>query len=569
MEVRKMKTLELEPLEKKWTVLMVEKEYDEPLWEHDEVLFPRLPKALEVIRTPSAAFREFLWELLTKEKPDFVTEERGRRSEREFYEENPIAQICSEKGIPLYPADVDENARYYLEGKVSELKEKRDEILKVLARKKKSEKLSPQQFEYLKAYVQYLHQELEEEMRKAEFEVREAWITMGILERARKVEKDEVLVVHLSSPRHIEGVAKLLRSMGANLIHVKLEKKALPNLKMNFPPTRLGRDLELPGFEVTPAVRIVEREEMPFLLFFLDTEPHVSPFDISLAYDVGFDAVIPYAGVKAEDARNIVQDALFSRGPKGVKRSTFLIGGKSLEEAEKILKVVKESMFPPFETSVVIDPHGAYTTSAALVAKIEEGVKKLGMVSEGLKAVVLAGTGPVGMASATLLGRLGFQVYLTSRKEERARKSAQEILERWGVKVEGIQVDDQEKTFELLRDAYVVVASGAPGVELVSEQTLERLEGSEKIMADVNAVPPSGIAGLRPDYDLQEFRPRIFGIGALAVGKLKNKTEKEILTRAKTMGKGVYDLDYAFKTARELLRERKREMKLAPLQIAY
>ncbi len=564
-----MKTLELEPLDKRWTVLMVEKEYDEPLWELDEVLFPRLPKALEVIRTPSVAFREFLWELLTRERPDFVTDEKGRRSDREFYEENPVALICKEKGIPLYPADVDENARYHLEGKANELRGKRDEILRVLARKRRGEKLSPQQLEYLKAYAQYLHQELEEEVRKAEFEVREAWITMGILERARKAGKEGVLVVHLSSPRHVEGVARLLRSMGANLTHVKLEKRALPNLRMNFPPTRLGRDLQLPGFEVVPTVRAVGKEELPSLLFFLDTEPHASPFDISLAYDVGFDAVIPYAGVKPEDARNIVQDALFSRGPKGVKYSTFLIGGRSLEEAEEILRVVRENMFHPFETSVVIDPHGAYTTSAALVAKVEEGTRKLGMAGEGLKAVVLAGTGPVGMASAALLGRLGFRVYLTSRKEERARRSAQVILERWGVRVEGAQVDDQEKTFEILRDASVVVASGAPGVELISGQTLERLEGGYRIMADINAVPPGGIAGLKPDCDLVEFRPGIFGIGALAVGRLKNRVEKEILTRARTTGKGVYDLDCAFRTARELLAERGREIKLAPLQITY
>jgi hypothetical protein len=214
-----------------------------------------------------------------------------------------------------------------------------------------------------------------------EFEVREAWITMGILERARKLEKDGLLVLHLTSPRHVEGVAKLLRAMGATLTHVKLEKRALPNLSLKFPPTRLGRDLELPGFEVVPQVRTMG-EEIPFLLFFLDTEPHVSPFDLSLAYDVGFNAVIPYGGVNKEIAKGIVQDALFCRGPKGVRRSSFLIGGKSLEEAEEILRVVKENMFPPFETSVVIDPHGAYTTSAALAAKVEEGRGKLGVRRE-------------------------------------------------------------------------------------------------------------------------------------------------------------------------------------------
>jgi len=566
LEVRKMKTLELEPLAKRWTVVMVEKEYDEPLWDHDEVLFPRLPPSLRVIRTPTVAFKEFLWELLTREKPDLVTEERGRRTDREFYEENPVAQICAEKGIPLYPADVDENARYYLEGRVNELKEKRDEVLRVLARKGK--RLSLQQLEYLRTYAQYLHQELEEEVRKVEFEVREAWITMGILERARKTEKDGVLVMHLTSPRHVEGVAKMLRAMGATITHVKLEKRALPNLNLKFPPTRLGRDLELPGFEVVPQVRAMGGEEMPFLLFFLDTEPHVSPFDISLAYDVGFNAVVPYGGVTRETARGIVQDALFCRGPKGVKRSSFLIGGKSLEEAEEILRVVRESMSPPFETSVVIDPHGAYTTAAALVAKLEAGSKKLGV--RGREAVILAGTGPVGKASAHLLAGLGFRVRLTSRKEERARESAREIRERWGTEVEGIRVADQGEALQALRGSSVVVASGAPGVELVSEETLRELEGKEPmIMADLNAVPPTGIAGLRPDHDLEEFRPGIFGMGALAVGKLKNGVEKEILRRARLEGRGIYDLDYAFKTARELLGAEREGIKLAPLVLSY
>jgi methylene-tetrahydromethanopterin dehydrogenase len=184
--------------------------------------------------------------------------------------------------------------------------------------------------------------------------------------------------------------------------------------------------------------------------------------------------------------------------------------------------------------------------------------------------VILAGTGPVGKASAHLLAGLGFRVRLTSRKEERARESAREIRERWGTEVEGIRVADQGEALQALRGSSVVVASGAPGVELVSEETLRELEGKEPmIMADLNAVPPTGIAGLRPDHDLEEFRPGIFGMGALAVGKLKNGVEKEILRRARLEGRGIYDLDYAFKTARELLGAEREGIKLAPLVLSY
>ena len=40
--------------------------------------------------------------------------------------------------------------------------------------------------------------------------------------------------------------------------------------------------------------------ERKHLLYFLTTEQHPSPFDINMAYDAGFHAVIPYGGVTEE-----------------------------------------------------------------------------------------------------------------------------------------------------------------------------------------------------------------------------------------------------------------------------
>jgi hypothetical protein len=53
------------------------------------------------------------------------------------------------------------------------------------------------------------------------------------------------------------------------------------------------------------------------------------------------------------------------------------------------------------------------------------------------------------------------------------------------------------------------------------------------------------------------------------VGKLKNEVEKEILRRARLEGRGIYDLDYAFRTARELLGAKREEVKLAPMVLSY
>jgi zona occludens toxin (predicted ATPase) len=51
-----------------------------------------------------------------------------------------------------------------------------------------------------------------------------------------------------------------------------------------------------------------------------------------------------------------VQDAIFSQRPKGIKRTCFFVGGKDMEKAEEVLKVVRETMFPPFQANTIIDP---------------------------------------------------------------------------------------------------------------------------------------------------------------------------------------------------------------------
>lgn len=54
------------------------------------------------------------------------------------------------------------------------------------------------------------------------------------------------------------------------------------------------------------------------VIIFIDTDKHVSPFDILTAIDVFPDAqVVPYSSVLPEDARRIIQDAMFPRGPDG------------------------------------------------------------------------------------------------------------------------------------------------------------------------------------------------------------------------------------------------------------
>ena len=43
---------------------------------------------------------------------------------------------------------------------------------------------------------------------------------------------------------------------------------------------------------------------------------HMSPFDVNMAVDAGYDAVIPYTNVTLDEITGLVQDAIFSRPPK-------------------------------------------------------------------------------------------------------------------------------------------------------------------------------------------------------------------------------------------------------------
>ena len=107
------------------------------------------------------------------------------------------------------------------------------------------------------------------------------------------------------------------------------------------------------------------------VIIFLDTDKHASPFDMLIAIDLFPEAqILHYSDVSLRDAKRIIQDAMFPRGPAGVKNTKIFIGGQDVEKALGILDVAKKSLFPPFELSVIIDPRGAYTTASAAVAKM-------------------------------------------------------------------------------------------------------------------------------------------------------------------------------------------------------
>ena len=116
--------------------------------------------------------------------------------------------------------------------------------------------------------------------------------------------------------------------------------------------------------------------DKPSILHILSPLPHVSPFDITMACDAGFDAVMPYPNVTLQEISSLVQDVIFPRSPKDLKRSAILIGGRDAGIAMDMVDAAKEAMVPPFEVSVLADPSGAFTTAAAVVACVEHQLQQ-------------------------------------------------------------------------------------------------------------------------------------------------------------------------------------------------
>jgi len=551
-----LKTLEITPLEgKTLKVIIVEKEYSEPFW-IIEPINNHTPKNILSSRfKPSVAFCNFLEKLIDEVKPDFITEEQGNRSAKEFSEKNAIAQISQKSNIPLFAVDMDENAKGYVFSLLEEKKELRDRILKALEEMPNKDSMEK---EYLIAYGQCLQQEIEEIEREAKFSVRENWIVMGILENARKMEKEEIVCIHVSSPEHVSGVKKLLESVDAEVETIKPSKK-LVFTQEKASPAEIEDLLKSMQIKIKPVIKKTS-EEAPYILFFLDTDKRASPFDICMAYDAGFSVVVPYENVTFEEARKIVQDAIFSRDPKGVKRTCFFIGGKDMEKAEEILKVVRDSMFPPFQANTIIDPAGAYTTAAAMVAKVEDALVKSKLGSLKDKKVAVFGTGAVGRVAAVLLAKLGCNVMIVSPNpnrtngEEYVTKLSNLLRHKYGVNVEGVFAPTPDKKAEVIKKADVIFCASVAGVRIVTKEMLSEVK-LVKVIADVNAVPPLGVEGMKLNDDMREFAPGIFGIGPLTIGRLKYKLERGILREARRNGKGtVYNYNYAIELARKILK---------------
>ncbi len=289
------------------------------------------------------------------------------------------------------------------------------------------------------------------------------------------------------------------------------------------------------------------------ILHMLSPLKHMSPFDVNMALDAGFDFVTPYSGVTLDDIATLVQDAMFSRSPRDAVRTAVFIGGKDAGLALDMMDRVRETLLKPFEISAFADPAGSFTTAAAMVACVEKVLKrKKAKLLGKTKIVIFGATGPVGYTSGVIAAMEGAEVTLAARELSRVKAKADEIKQRFGLDVHAVQAKTPEEISSALAGKEVALCAAAAGVQVLSATMLAAAK-SLLVCADVNAVPPAGIEGLDLHVNGAELVGGSLGIGPLAIGDVKYKTESGLFQRMATSSTAI-SLDFrdAFALAREI-----------------
>lgn len=285
---------------------------------------------------------------------------------------------------------------------------------------------------------------------------------------------------------------------------------------------------------------------MKKLLFQFDTDNHPSVFDTVVAYDGGADHVIGHAGLTPDQVGALVDGTIFTRPPKEKKNTAIFVGGSDMEAGEALLAAVRKRFFGDFRVSVMLDSNGSNTTAAACVAKLMTS----GPIT-GKRAVILAGTGPVGQRAALMLAKAGAgEILLTSRQQSRANKTAADLRDRFGIEVTPIEAPTTEDRANILEGAQILIATGATGVELlkephwISNPTLE-------LVADANATPPLGLGGLdMMDRGTDRSGKKVWG--AIGFGTLKLALHRACIAKLFETNDQILNAEAIFDIAKEM-----------------
>ncbi len=142
---------------------------------------------------------------------------------------------------------------------------------------------------------------------------------------------------------------------------------------------------------------------------------------------------------------------------------------------------------------------------------------------------------------------------MAHRGVDRVIKSAEVSKQRFGVDLIAKSGETLEQKQAVIADTEVVFAAAAAGVRVITADDLSKAKHLLAV-ADVNAVPPPGVEGMELFMDGAPLPgSSALGVGPLAIGDIKYKTESGLFKRMISAEKPVhYDFRAAFELARTL-----------------
>jgi methylenetetrahydrofolate/methylenetetrahydromethanopterin dehydrogenase (NADP+) len=282
------------------------------------------------------------------------------------------------------------------------------------------------------------------------------------------------------------------------------------------------------------------------ILLQLDPDPQPSVFDAVVAIDAGVEHLLRHGAVEANQVRDLVYGALFTRSPKELHNTAIFVGGSNVARGEELFAAVRKTYFGPFRCSVMLDANGANTTAAAAVLAVEKHCQLAGQT-----AVVLGGTGPVGQRVARLLARAGANVRIGSREQRKADAVRNRLTEQVPQSnFAAVATGTPASLQSALDGASVVVAAGGAGAMLLPADT-RRASRSLQVAVDLNAVPPLGIEGVEAN-DKAAVRDGVICYGAIGVGGMKMKIHTRAIQRLFETNDATLDAEEIFALGREL-----------------
>ncbi|HEV3137737.1 MAG TPA: methylene-tetrahydromethanopterin dehydrogenase N-terminal domain-containing protein [Pirellulales bacterium] len=282
------------------------------------------------------------------------------------------------------------------------------------------------------------------------------------------------------------------------------------------------------------------------ILLQLDSDVQASVFDGVVAIDAGIDQLFRHGGVRVSQLRELAYGAMFTRGVDDLRHTAIFVGGSDVAAGEAILAQLQRVFFGPMRVSVMLDSNGANTTAAAAVLTAAKHCPL-----RDAEALVLAATGPVGSRVVRLLALEGARVKSASRSLARAEAVCQSVAARCnGAKLTPVEINSADQVQTAIKSAQIVIAAGAPGVELLSAAA--RASGKKLIVAiDLSAVPPLGLAGIEVT-DKGVERDGISCYGAVGVGGTKMKIHKAAIRQLFEANDQVLDAEEIYRIAGQL-----------------